>query len=545
MSDDLPSSRYGSGYNYGGADETAPAYLPQPGQQGWSAPQGNWQQTPNPYQQPSGYTPWDTPAYAQQPPHDPGWQQPQQNIGWQHPQQGWQMPMGYPPPRRRRPWLWVTAIVAVVVIAVGTTVFFTVWGKSEGRQSWVADTSSTLRGVYPDEPTAGWTVTIDDVEEVAGEDLGDFEFGGARDYGNVLLTIVETSDDYDDEMLVAIDASTGAVLWVTPSEGHSAYDCADEAIDGLLICATPVSPDDYEGEHELRFYRTDTGELDRTERLSDLRSVAVADGAVYTAGFDGSDAWVARGTVDDLEANWRVENDFGDCPTPEYWTTVGAEGNVVWYENFLLDAATGESLNPESTYGFIVPGGQLLATTECTDSDQSESERRTWDIIDFAGETQWSHTVTGPGWIVRSPGAPAGSPYFVGNSAFDSASGELLWEASDDVEMWVVYGDTVLASETMTEDEYDYNTVAFDVATGDELWSDGDFTFCDASDGQRCISTFYDDDNSSEVNAINLTTGDQDWSLGTIDSGVVSRAGDGFVVIDYKSEITYYPPPAS
>lgn len=489
-----------------------------------------WPPPPQQPYQPSG--PWQ--GHPQTGPPQAGWA-PQYAP---YPQPPYQQPQ-YQPPRAPggRKWLWISAAAILVIAVAATATVFFIGGTSgsdvaDGRPTWTgANDEGRTNGTYPNEPESTWSVSLRDVEEASGEDLDDLTFEYPANYGDVLLTSVGEYEEDDRALLVAIDAKSGDILWTSPSEGLQTYRCSRTVIDRKLVCTHDLTDEPHGGAREVRFYDIDTGELVATESPDGLHDTDVRDGAVYTGGVVDGTAWVARGTVDDLEATWRVEYPAGSCSLDD-WMYASEDSKFVSFGGVLLDGENGEQFNDSTTSATRLNSDERIAVaspaTSCSDPHE-------YAVKDASGATLWTHPPT-EDYI--SGGADDDSTYYLGATAYDIDTGEELWSASGDMSIDYKIGSTLLATDRRSTDDYDDDvTVGLDPEDGSVKWRLDDSSSCYPNDGERCISDFYE--SGSEIKAFNLETGEYDWTVDDVDD--VTPAGDGFVTSTDK-RLKYYPP---
>ena len=499
-------------------------------------PPTEWYPTPPADAPPPGPTEW----YPTEPPpqwYPEGQQQPYQQWGATPPPGPWQQPPPVPPTSNKRRMLAIGAAVgAAVLVAGATTAYFAL--RSDDTPA-VAAGENVLRGSYPDAPARGWQVTTRDVEKVAGTTFDSAAyFGFAQDYGDVLVTSLGTYTEKENTYLVAIDINSGAVQWAVPSDGHQSYTCAAEAVDGLILCAAGTS-DVYTLPGAVREYSLADGELVNTLEIDGLSGVAVSDGDVYTAGWDSNSGkgWIAKGSPDNAESGWREEYDFGSCGEPAYGGWLVAEDGVVVHTTVAVDESDGRRINPDDTAARQISSNGITVT-DCDsygDGDTSHAVR----LIDEQGDELLSVRNTDD-WAAIDLTPSNGRPFVLGNTAYDVRSGDELWSADDGISFTWLDGDVAVGQAGRGNDDYlDDTVVAYSLSSGEKLWENDTASSYQFFDGDRMIAV--DNDAGDTVSAIDTETGDEAWTIDVDAASTIDRVGSGFVATS-QGTMTFYPP---
>ncbi len=141
------------------------------------------------------------------------------------------------------------------------------------------------------------------------------------------------------------------------------------------------------------------------------------------------------------------------------------------------------------------------------------------------------------GPMLVSPGADV--PYLLGDGAYDFTTGERRWTVSGgppDVSLEAIIGDVVLGNAPGSNGYGDGPLAAYDLASGQLLWTNDGGGTIGMSDGARVLVG-----REQGTVAINLTTGQEDWLLAGQEILDLAQAGDGFASVS-KQEFVYYPP---
>jgi hypothetical protein len=289
------------------------------------------------------------------------------------------------------------------------------------------------------------------------------------------------------------------------------------------------------------FVQVSDGSVDHKLQVSErVRAVEVADSAVYTMGYDPeSDARrITRGTVDDLTDDWEHTYELDDsanhCPGSGDALYDGVEGNIVYSGNdagvIIADSSDGQPLLPTQVNTLYATPGQGFTAHDC-----SSTNFDTVDTMIFNGDGEVLRTVTDEDsaanpLLVR---ADSGTPYIIGRSAYDFASGNELWNAGAGPRLHTIIGDTVLAGGASGGP-----LTGYDIASGEKLWTaNSKFSDVDLSDGRRVMSI-----TENGLVAIDLATGEQVWSLAEVGMpGSVAIAGTGFAHIT-NDFLSFYSP---
>lgn len=490
----------------------------------------------------------------------PGWPVPQ---GWEPPP-GWAPDPSWPPAptgwqfwgedapaaSRQSPPSWrPIALVGVLVLMIGI-----VFGggyllvdnfRTDSDGDAGGPVAGQLRGTFPAKPGVGWQLNGEAVFSRAEFVRPDptsvqYQIPGVIDLGDALVTSAILPRTDRGASLVAIDASSGHIRWMTDA-GFKPV-CATAVVDGLLPCLgkeAVFGPPGSSPPPKVSFVRMSDGGIDHQIEVSEyVRAVEVHGPAVYTMAFDYDRMvrGITKGTVDDLTADWDREY------------PLNRDGGCVGSGDRMFDGVAGDLVYTGNDGGLAVAGtgdGKLMATHEVTDlqifGEQGFTVRACGEdpydistlVVDAEGQTlrtvsdSASDYVAEP-WLLK----PAVTvPYVIGGTAYDFATGERLWSAPDAVFRSIV-GDTVVGKDSAG------SLVGYDLDTGSKLWTSipyGD-GILELSDGQRVLMR-----GESGLTAVDLATGDRIWTLSADSASRYEPAGDGFVEVTDRY-ITYYPP---
>ncbi|PQE00373.1 pyrrolo-quinoline quinone [Mycobacterium sp. EPG1] len=403
-----------------------------------------------------------------------------------------------------------------------------------------------LRGTFPEKPSVGWQLSGDEVFDRAEFVRPDptsvqYQVPGVIDLGDTLVTSAILPQTDRGASLVAIDASSGRVRWI--SDAGFKPVCATAVVDGLLPCLgkeAVFGPAGSSPPPKVSFVRMSDGAIDHQIAVSEfVRAVEVHGSAVYTMAFDYEQMVraITKGTVDDLTADWDREyplsRDHG-CIGSGDWMFDGVAGDLVYTgeDGGLAVAGTGDGklMAPPEVTDLKVFGEQGFTVRQCGEDPYDISTL----VIDADGRTlrsiggSESEYVADP-WLLE-PGVAV--PYIIGGAAYDFATGDRLWSAQDaGTAPWTIVGDTVVGSNSAG------SMVGHDLATGTRLWTSipyGDGATL--SDGQRVLVA-----GESGLTAVDLATGDEVWTLNSDRSTRFAAAGDGFVEVAGRY-MNFYPP---
>lgn len=436
------------------------------------------------------------------------------------------------------------SLIVVPAIAVSTVLGIWAWGSSDNVAAGPLD--GQLRGTYPTQPQAGWTLDADDVVRGSTFVLPDaiahgYESPGFIDLGDILVT---TAVDPDSKAgaLVGIDSATGDVAWQTTDIGDRPV-CADKAVDGLLPCIQGPGrgANDESLPSFLSLVRVADGEIDRQFPFdAEVNALVVRGTDLYSLGY----RWMAKGTINNPFGSWQREfptSTESGCTGSGDSHFFGANDDVVYYGSDIgatvVDAHTGLLLADRDLQGVQLFGVKGFAGRLCSDDDPTVGRV---DIYDNAGsvlhEVDFDGRVVEP-WLVADPGA---TPVIVESTAYDIDTGDRVWTAQGPaVSLQRVVGSVVLGHE-LVEGPNGYpvagDSVGLDLATGAQLWTSRVEGVIALSDGERVFVR-----NDGRLTALNLTTGQEEWWLANPDFYLLSPAGAGFANTT-KDTITYYPP---
>ncbi|MGK2880141.1 MAG: PQQ-binding-like beta-propeller repeat protein [Mycobacterium sp.] len=473
-----------------------------------------------------------------------------QPAPWVPVAQPWQPPN--PPPRSRSllPFFLIGLAAVLVAAVVGTVVYIRQSVDDPGQP-----VAGQLRGTFPTKPSVTWRLDADDIVRggiFVRPDTSSQRYHGSGfiDLGDTLITTVMVADaDDEPPELVAIDAESGEVRWTSPDVGFRTV-CATETVGGLLPCIGHERAGYRSSKPSVKFYRLSNGDLDREIAVDDgVTEVDVHDSAVYTFGYDVDEesTVVARGTSTDLEADWQESIPFGDsddsCVGSGDYSIYGATDRFVYTGSDIgvtvLNAADGSPAVRGEVQGVEFHPGQGFTGHMCERPGDPVTVNSM--VFDEEGQvlssvsTGWQESVSfARNWLVTPS---ADRPYVLGRTAYKFATGEPLWEASgasDVTAMRYVIGDTVLGGGFTVPDAEPVPLAAFDMATGDNLWSADVYGYVDMSDGQRVLVR--DED---KLVSINRGSGEQEWTVPV--SGDLDEAGRGFAAAEAE-QITYYDP---
>lgn len=501
-----------------------------------------WQSPP-----PTQQAPVWQPYYYQAPQYN---QIPQYNQAPQYYQQPYPQ---QPKQRALLPYALIALAMVLVAGAIGVVIVIRQKGDDPGQP-----VAGQLRSTFPTEPSVGWTVDVDDVMRgyrfVRPDPTSTrYESAGFIDLGDALVTSAWPAQETDDEpVMVAIDAQSGDVLWTT-SVGYRPV-CASAPLDGLLPCLGYESPDTDSAASSMAnvsFVRLSDGEIDHTLDAPVMTQVEVHDSALYTFGWQrDTGPVVSRGTAEDLKADWSEaitidSYDAYDCPGSGDAVLYGATDDFVYVGSDIgvavLRADSGELLG-QGVQGADYYDGQGFLGRLC---DTGGSTIQTETVI-FDRDGQALSTIEADldvavwpasNWLVASS---ADQPYVIGRTAYEFGTGDPLWTAEGESQvnrLSTVVGDTVLGGGYS-----DYDTgqplplAAFDMATGENLWSTDIEGNLSMSDGQRVLVV-----HNEAMTAVNLSTGEQEWTMSAANPYGFDVAGQGFAH-STDEEIAYYAP---
>lgn len=491
------------------------------------------------------------------------WTQPAPPPAWQPPPSSWQpaplapsawQPTGPQPPRKRgiQPFVLIGLAVALVLGVVGAVVVIRQNTDDPGQP-----VAGQLRGTFPSKPSVGWRLDAADVFERAefvrpDPTSNQYFRPGFIDLGDTLITAAYLPQSDRGADLVAIDAATGDILWNTDQAGFRP-NCATAVVDGLLPC---VGHDPSWGSgrtsYSVRFVRVSDGEIDHEIEVDEHTTrVEVHNSSVYTFGYDpAAEADViTRGTTENLSADWEESYSSSGgsdrCGGSGDSVIYGATDDVVYMGSdigvLVANAADGARLTDEDVQHLTLYPGQGFLGRVCDGSDSYNADTVVFDLqgneLNSISSPLVAGVVPADTWLV-SPGTE--QPYVVDRAAYEFVTGDELWDAGSAIDtppMRTVIGDTVLAGgregEGMAEP---YPLVAFDLHSGEELWSEEVVGDPILSDGQRVLMA-----DGDTFTSVNLATGRQEWTLGGMTQNTVAPAGDGFAAAA-PTEITFYGP---
>jgi putative pyrroloquinoline-quinone binding quinoprotein len=459
----------------------------------------------------------------------------------QQPYGGWppQMP-ATPPQKHRRNATIALIVIPIVVIAAAFAGVALFWDRGGADGDGGRPVKGQLRGTYPTMPAAGWRLSADEVFDGAvfvrpDPTSNQYARPGFIDLGDTLITqaVLPQSDrGYD---LVAIDAKSGRIRWQTTIESGeqsmsgldvSPAACASKVVDGLLACVV---------EKTVQFFSMSDGSLVRRLAAPERASIVEVHGPdVYTLGFQ----MMARGTTTDLTASWsETYSDSGPgCAGSGDAHYFGVTDHVVW---------------------FGTDGGVVVASVDdghrLIDGDpqwlrQYGDRGFTGDVCREGGVPTETVVADNRGAVLRSvapnPGGngvtlvPEGAdvPYFSGGGAYDFATGKERWTGAPGITLNSIIGDVVLGNAAASDGFGDGSLAAYDLASGQPLWTNEAGGSVEMSDGAKVLVG-----REHGTAAINLATGQEDWVMDGQEILDLAQAGDGFASVS-KDEIVYYPP---
>ncbi|CAM3824168.1 PQQ-binding-like beta-propeller repeat protein [Smaragdicoccus niigatensis] len=453
--------------------------------------------------------------------------------------------MAFPPPppqpqhSRGRAWKWWTA-GAVFVLVAALVVGGVYWLHSSSPGERPAD---QLEKSYPTAPVAGWTLRAADLRtggvfralNMAGNQ---YYAPGFIDLGDILVTSVSDgmqsgTKPRGPRELIGVDSKTGELRWRTPLEGS--LNCATEAIDGLLACT---------GNNTIQTFRISNGERVQSVPANGIGVVEAHAGALYSYGYDheAGTLVLSRGTVTDPKSDWRTEF---QRPTE---TCVGSgdsmefrvEDGIVYFSNGLASAAAsaadGRNLLPANVGWIKVLPGQGYSGNECRDGGPSRSVV----VVDHNGVVVRTVDADyGPRLLALMPDPDR--PVALGKDVINLRSGKRLWSIGADSRFELMVGKVVLVRSVDERGTAGTRVSAHSLDTGELLWTANlpKSTYSALTDGERLIIPDSYTSDTSRVVAVNLTSGDIDW---TARMGNPAKARDGMASMT-PQELTYYPPP--
>ncbi|CAM2845836.1 PQQ-binding-like beta-propeller repeat protein [Prescottella defluvii] len=476
-----------------------------------------FQQAPPPFQQ-------APPPFQQAPPPPPNYLPP---AGFGPPD----------PPRRRGPILLVSALVLVVALAAGGA-FWYLTSKDDSNSTVAAD--SLLRYTFPTAPQAAWSVTPGDVGGRPGDAfytpegaMGMGNSPGYFDAGGTLVTMMGGVSPDVEFTLIGLDSSSGEPRW---SREAATTTCLMTVVDNAMPCI--VRSDGTA--NTVEFVDVDSGATRNSFAPDFVVSDAATDGStIFLAGYTDSAQFYTSGTVDDPTGNWSsgpLEPDL--CPG-------GADGALFRYaqgnlfhtsgiSSWVVDAATG-TLASSGAFRSSLPMGDGYAQQSCMEFQGSRrSASPTVTVVDGSGDTLFEKDGS---FRTPSPTVTARTrvPLFIGDSAYEPDTGDLMWESSalspeGDWASLSVVGDVVLtvADGSMTAVDLDDGTTRWTVPIGDGLQFG-------PTDGERILVA-----DDSGVDAYDLVDGARAWSIPASTSRI-DTAGDLFAVTDGTSITAYAP----
>ncbi|GGC51832.1 hypothetical protein GCM10011410_00160 [Hoyosella rhizosphaerae] len=400
------------------------------------------------------------------------------------------------------------------------------------------------RAELPVAPSLAWSVGVADVDDADVDGAGGsfvapqalaamYGVPDAYEVDGVVVTVLRGEGG---SRLVAFSGDDGAVAWQTdlhidnPDALTVEITCATTAIDGLLPClAATFNPSDRSRNSELNFIDLDDGVVASTVPAPYATAVKVDNGALYTAGQDNRAArtpiTIARGTVEDPTSDWMEEYFLaGQCQGSGDGYTFDIVNGVVHFGSVgavLADAENGERLIADDFSGAtLLPGRGFVATLCSAPQTAVVGANDGTEVRRHLGSHTW-----GAPWSDVSEQ----SPYLVGFEGIDFDSGESIWKLENTANRSVmaVYSGTVIMFGW--EDDRPLVT-GVDLETGESLWSVSRdiIATVDNTDGERVIGM-----NSvlNEVVAVNLRSGEVEWTLAVPENSRARLAGDGLLVV--------------
>jgi hypothetical protein len=428
-------------------------------------------------------------------------------------------------------------IVSLVGLVAGLVVSVLVI-KGSGSDGKSKPVEGQLRGTFPTKPTLGWQLDADAIMPGGrfvepDQTSRQYKRAGFIDLGDTLITTVVPQQS-GTTTLVAIDAKSGGIRWSQDNAGSSPV-CARKTINGLLPCVSDTT---------VRFVRMSDGAIDHQLPAPNASRVEVRGSDVYTMGYAPSmnGLAISRGSVNDVAAKWRQEYPFGpmECFGSGDAAYAGVSETVVYFGSdagvTMADVTDGLRVMQQEPQNLHVYPGLGFTGRICNDPQNIENV--TTAVIDERGQVLRTHDsrfhAANP-WLVTQSDDRR---YLIERTAYDFSTGERLWTASGAPEVEsldLIIGDVAIGSGGYGKAPL----AAFDIATGELLWSLPQGGQIALSDGQRVIMGSGEDRHDG-LTSINLATGKQEWTMTGIDRYRVDVAGSGFAAAE-KERITFYP----
>ena len=323
----------------------------------------------------------------------------------------------------------------------------------------------------------------------------------------------------------ALDPVTHEVLWTNEGIGQCFY------LEGgtQLLCAAPQHDDFEDGitwdYSDVYLVNTRSGDSQQVATVNFMvESVTQVDGEYILAGssrgFDGTNDYArmgaVRGTLSNPSSAWTALSESYVMPElPERWATYSVNSSVVWvgdaYYFALFDANTGEVMPYEvpSTVQALADGSYVIIGSDegSWHSSLYDSSHNLVKSFEHADADQWDLA------------SPTSSVFVIGNTWYDSATGEPLGKLSgasyletdpDGVDYWVEVSDDAFYSRHQLQDFHLVNRHSQE--TGNLLWS-SDVTdvvwklVADSSDEAVIMST------EEDLIALSVTDGTELWRV--------------------------------
>lgn len=332
----------------------------------------------------------------------------------------------------RSTWTLIVAAVAAVVTVSAATV---VWVDR------VPATVQKITGTTAATPGLAWSLDPADrlgrpfaafADPRAGTAYGVGEPGMIRS-GDTLLTVVGTPNEgmtLGDPVMIGIDATNGQVRWQAPA--HDLVSCSDVPLDGKIYCHA------LRKNHELVSYDIDSGESVRRRVSENIFAIRTTSDALYVAegNVEEDDVRVHSGTFDDVSAHWTRRLDMGasyeEVYSSEALAVIDGVGLVrTGGDVAQFDATSGAELwtNGSRCVGTssLLPGGFLVhADTGCRSAGHA-TEQLLRDPDGKVIASSSAPTVQRPGYESTTDA----DPVLLGDSAYDRATGDRLWTNGD------------------------------------------------------------------------------------------------------------------
>ncbi|WP_439032548.1 outer membrane protein assembly factor BamB family protein [Gordonia terrae] len=444
-------------------------------------------------------------------------------------------------PARGRWTLVAAAVAAVVTVSAATVV-------------WVDRVPSTIKkitGTTAETPGLAWSL---DPAESLGRPFAAFadprggtaftagEPGMIRS-GDTLLTIVGTPNEgttLGDPVMIGIDARTGGVRWQAPA--HDLVSCSETPLHGKIYCHAMRK------NYELITYDIESGESERRRVSESIFAITTTSDALYVAegSVEDDDVRVHSGTFDDVSAHWTRHFDMGasyeEVYASEALTVTDGVGLVRTGGDLAqFDTRSGAELWSSGTQcvgtSSLLPGG-FLVHADCESAGLATEQFLRGPDGKVIASTS-SPTVQRPGLESTTEA----DPVLLGDSAYDRATGELLWTNKDLTSRDTNATGTVTAvvgGVVYVMDSTGRSDSGIDLRTGKRLWHrgwPGDASATVNPDAYR--NRLLAGSDGITLAAVDVTTGEIAWTAPFLaidsdpDAFVTGRAlepyGDGWI----------------